>query len=248
MSKPFADSSRFYDYLYDDKNSALEAEYVSSILHQHGIKGNKLLEYGAGTGRHSRELSRLGYTVDGIDLSPSMISRAPESEGVTLNEGDIRYYRTVKRYSAVLALFHVVSYLQTNSCVLAAFNNVSKSLDSGGIFLFDFWYLPAVLSLKPQTRTKRVKTNEYTITRFAHPLIRYNENLVDVNYRYEISSPSASLQRSFDETHVMRYFSLPEIHMFLQLTGFKLLTAEEWLTKQQPSDRTWGLTVLAKKV
>ena len=38
----------------------------------------KILDVGCGTGRHSIELSKRGYTVTGIDLSESQLARARE--------------------------------------------------------------------------------------------------------------------------------------------------------------------------
>ena len=49
---------------------------------EHEIGYNKLLkliDVGCGTGRHSIELSRRGYSVTGIDLSESMLTKAREN-------------------------------------------------------------------------------------------------------------------------------------------------------------------------
>jgi ubiquinone/menaquinone biosynthesis C-methylase UbiE len=41
----------------------------------------KILDVGCGTGRHSIELSRRGYSVMGVDLSESLLARAREKAG-----------------------------------------------------------------------------------------------------------------------------------------------------------------------
>jgi len=41
-------------------------------------KEARILDIGCGTGRHSLELSKRGYDVTGIDLSPSMVKKAKE--------------------------------------------------------------------------------------------------------------------------------------------------------------------------
>ncbi len=44
-------------------------------------KAVKILDIGCGTGRHSIELARRGYTITGIDLSESQLARAREKAG-----------------------------------------------------------------------------------------------------------------------------------------------------------------------
>ena len=41
-------------------------------------KATRILDIGCGTGRHSIELAKRGYTVVGIDLSESLLKRAKE--------------------------------------------------------------------------------------------------------------------------------------------------------------------------
>jgi hypothetical protein len=39
----------------------------------------------------------------------------------------------------------------------------------------------------------------------------------------------------------MRYFSLPELDLLAEYTGFKREIAEEFLTREAPSNQTWGV-------
>ena len=51
----------------------------------------------------------------------------------------------------------------------------------------------------------------------------------------------------FKELHPMRYFFLPEMELFASKTGFEILSAEEWLTGESPSDNTWGTCIILQK-
>ena len=46
----------------------------------------------------------------------------------------------------------------------------------------------------------------------------------------------------------MRHFSTPEIKLLAYTTGFELLHAEEYLTKAAPSEKTWGVCYILKKI
>ncbi|MGO8176209.1 SAM-dependent methyltransferase, partial [Rhizobium ruizarguesonis] len=59
---------------------------------------------------------------------------------------------------------------------------VSNHLEDGGIFIFDFWYGPAVLWQRPSTRVKRLENDEISVVRVAESVVHDAENIVDVNY------------------------------------------------------------------
>jgi hypothetical protein len=153
-----------------------------------------------------------------------------------------------RRYDAVLALFHVVSYQVSNAQLQAVFKNAAAHLNQDGLFIFDFWYTPAVYAQQPSVRVKRMADEQVEITRIAEPVIYANENRVDVNYTiYARNKVDGSVQ-TLQERHPMRHFSLPEIDLLAQMTGFKRIHAEEFLSNAQPSPQTWGVCVTLKKV
>jgi len=82
----------------------------------------------------------------------------------------------------VIALFHVMSYQPRNADLRDAFATASAHLKRGGIFIFDYWYGPAVLTNLPTVRVKRVENGDIGVLRLSEPSIKVNENIVDINY------------------------------------------------------------------
>ena len=164
--------SRYYDLLYTDKDYIGEVDYVAATLAGNGITRGSLLEFGSGTGKHGRLLAAKGFEVVGIERSPEMLaiainsSNPPLTPGADFNNhtragsfacqvGDIRSVRVGRTFDAVLALFHVVSYQTTNDDVRAVFASAADHLPKGGLFLFDVWHGPAVLTQRPAVRVKQ---------------------------------------------------------------------------------------------
>ena len=217
-----------------------------------------MLELGCGTGIHAQMIASHGLSVLGIDLSPEMIRLAQDrltplnisSDKLDLISGDVRTFRSDRRFDVVTSLFHVLSYQLTDDDVNSMLKTVSHHLVNGGLFIFDFWYGPAVLWQRPSARIKELSDKEVEITRFANPILKQAENVVDVNYSLFIgnkNTPNSGI-RKITETHKMRYFFLREIKSFLFNHGFELVVAEEWITKAELSESTWGACVAARKI
>ncbi|MFC2097022.1 class I SAM-dependent methyltransferase [Bacteroidota bacterium] len=69
-----------YGQKYDNevfvKGTIGECDFIEKEINKN--KESKILDIGCGTGRHSIELSKRGYSVRGIDLSESLLKRARE--------------------------------------------------------------------------------------------------------------------------------------------------------------------------
>ena len=232
----FDNYSNYYDLLYQDKNYQEETNYISSLLKKYEINDGDLLEFGSGTGKHGCLLAEKGYNVHGIELSTEMVSKAKTHPKFNCQQGDIANVKMSQSFDAVLSLFHVMSYQISNNQIKAVFENASKHLNSGGLFIFDIWYSPAVHNLQPSVRVKRFENDKFKIIRVAEPKNFPNKNLVDVNYTFFINELRNNSLSSFKETHTMRHFSLPEIDVLAENYGFKLVEAQEFLSKKNPSE------------
>lgn len=240
--------SRYYDLLYRDKDYAAEVEYIVGLLAGHGILGRELLEFGSGTGKHGRLLAEHGYRVTGIERSAEMVAQAKATEGFSCQQGDICTVQLGRTFDAVLSLFHVVSYLVSNEALRAVFARAAEHLNPSGLFIFDIWYSPAVYAQRPEVRVKRMTDGAIEITRIAEPAIFPNENRVDVNYTVFARDLATGVYQTFTETHPMRHFSLPELDLLAEMSGFERLAAEAFLLGDEPGEGTWGVCLVLRKI
>src|SRR5688572_31109847 len=82
VRRPFyAEYAWAFDLLIDRPVRKECAAIVSWLLARGILPGSKVLDAGCGTGRYSAELSRRGYIVHGVDLSPELIDVARRSIG-----------------------------------------------------------------------------------------------------------------------------------------------------------------------
>lgn len=250
-NKIFDEYARYYDLLYRQKDYRAEADYLVRILGRLGIRSGAVLEFGAGTGQHGRLLAQAGYDVHGIELSETMVDRARTGEpqrGFSITVGDIRTARVSLPFDAVMALFHVVSYQTANEDVLAVFRNARSHLAKNGVFVFDVWYGPAVMTLKPSVREMRVEDEDVSVFRRAEPDWDVNRNQIDVRYAIKVTRKATGEISEFNEVHPMRYFSLPELDVFGAMTGFKREFAEEFLSGANLSSNSWGACVALRAI
>ena len=251
----FEKYAKYYDLLYQDKDYKGESDYISSLINTHLPKTKKILEFGSGSGIHGRLLGDLGYQVTGIERSQQMIdlgNKRAELNKATPNfncvQGDCTDTFIGNDFDAVISLFHVLSYQTSNESVTAMLNNAYKQLKPGGIFIFDYWYAPAVWNYRPTLRVKKVENSELKITRIAEPECGEDTNRVNVNYLTFIEDLSSGKISKIQETHEMRAFDLDEISQFSSSAGFEVLQSEAWMTKESPSPRTWGVCSTLKKL
>jgi SAM-dependent methyltransferase len=249
----FAAYSEYYDFLYSDKDYKAESDYALGLIAAHSSsRSGSILELGCGTGAHAELFAEMGWSVHGIDLSPYMIERAykraegsPQAAKLKFEQGDVRTFRRDECFDAVVSLFHVASYQTSNADLEGMFETAARHLKPGGIFLFDFWYGPAVLTERPAVRVKRFTNEQVSITRIAEPILEDHKNVVEVQYSISVRKGMEAHGEIF-EKHRMRYLFLPELEAMLERHGFTLEGTTEWMSGRAVSLNSWSVCAMAK--
>ena len=241
--KVFDAYSSYYNLLYKDKDYQGEADYIASLL---GNAVKTVFEMGCRTGKHASLLQKKGYDIFGIDLSETMLEQA-KALGVDCALGDVRTFECGKCFDAVISLFHVASYQNTDEDINKYFQTAKKHLKPKGKFIFDVWHKDAVLAQLPEKRVKKMENDEVQIVRYCEPNHLPEKNIVEVNYHIEILNKKSKEKQYIDECHSMRYFSYEEIEHFAHNAGFKIVENIVWMTHDKPSSDSWGVCYVCEK-
>ena len=250
--KQFGDLySQYYDLLYSDKEYDKEVEYIDNLIQQNTNTAKSILDMGCGTGKHAQLLCDKGYKVHGIDLSKDMLKiankrRKGKKKQLRFTHSNIQELNLKKKFDVVVSLFHVMSYQNTNEELLKAFQVAKKHLKKDGIFIFDFWYGPAVLTDLPVTRVKRLEDKKIKVTRVAEPTLNVMTNVVDVNYDIFIENRKSKNIITKKELHKMRYFFDTELKVLCESIGFSIVKRYKWMSCEKPDFGSWNVVWVLK--
>jgi SAM-dependent methyltransferase len=243
-----------YDVIYSEKDYAGEAELVTRLLTEHSQRPvQSLMDLGCGTGRHAFELARRGYDVVGVDRSAAMLGQAraqaaAEGLSVRFELGDVRNLDLGRKFDAALLLFAVLGYQTETPDVLATLGSARRHLEPGGLLLFDVWYGPAVLALKPSTRERVFDARGARLRRRSSGTLDIGRHLCRVDIEVERLSGDSVLE-SFAESHAVRYFFPLEIAHYLDDAGFELQRIGAFPDPDREADETtWNVVIVAQAV
>ncbi len=248
--------ARAYDQLYKDKDYVEECGLIERVFQTYGDGPiRSVLDLGCGTGSHAVRLAERGYEVVGVDRSDDMLESARKKASryqnpgkTTFCQGDLRTFQVERSFDAVIMMFAVLGYQLDNNDVVSALRTARKHLPVGGLFIFDVWYGPAVLSQKPSDRVKILPAEKGQILRAATSELDVQRHLCKVSYRLW-SFEGDRLLGQRDEIHLMRYFFPLELDLFLEHCEFSTVRLGAFPAFDNNVDEsTWNVLGVARAV
>ncbi len=134
-------NSPYYHQLYFNRDETEAALFIDKLIkYLKPAPGSFMLDVACGKGRHSLQLSRIGYDVTGIDLSVDSIEEAKKyaSENLHFYQHDMRLPFRINYYDYAFNFFTSFGYFQTQRENDNAIRTIAQSIKPNGTFVMDY--------------------------------------------------------------------------------------------------------------
>jgi SAM-dependent methyltransferase len=254
MSSYVGRYAELYNLFYADKPYAQEAAFVHECLRELGLSPTReILELACGTGSHAFQLEKYGYHITATDYSQDMLQvarrRASEAgSNVLFLQSDLREIRVpATDYDAVVCFFDSIGYLKTNEALTQALAGIRRRLRPHGIFIFEFWHAPAMLSQYSPLRIGRYTSPLGEIIRISETTLDVENRLANVDYTvYELKNDGT--YSTFREAHANRYFHVEEMRNLISIADMEVLKFFAGFQENESlDDKTWHVVAVVRK-
>ncbi|MFI3209002.1 MAG: class I SAM-dependent methyltransferase [Eubacteriales bacterium] len=250
MMESYTSFAKVYDTFMDNVPYDEWCTYLHNLLKEYNIEEGILLDLGCGTGSVTERLAEKGYDMIGVDYSSEMLDIAmqkasKEKHGILYLLQDMREFELYGTVNAVISLCDSMNYITEEEDLLSVFKLVNNYLDPGGIFIFD---------LNTEFKYKEL-LGEQTITESREDCTFIWDNYYDeeemIN-EYELTlfvqEQESKLYERFQEYHYQKAYKLEKVKALLEEAGLEFVTIYEAMTKDEPSETSERVYVVAREV
>lgn len=238
-----------YEELCDDCDYENWSQYFVMLLcgalhtEENNIAGLRGLDIGCGSGVFMRAFLKKGCVMSGVDISPAMLSVAEEKtreEGLRARyfQGDVTGLKTLEKYDFALSSNDVINYVPKNKLV-AAFKNVARALNKGGVYVFDISSERKFLT-KINGKVSADDRENVTYLSFG----KVEDSVATLDVTLFVRRKDGAFDR-FDELHTQYVYTRDEIENALLSAGFGIVSVGGIFGEN--AEETDRLCFLAKK-
>jgi len=222
------DEAEEYELWGYPDTTIVDCDFLEQAFEAHGHNIKEILDIACGTGRHSVEMAKRGYTVTGMDISESMINKAKEKAGalgITFIQEDMLNLSHMERYDAAYILFNTVSLVTRNDEIIKFMKAVNRALKKDGLFIVELgnlWAHMAEGSFHNSTTSHTQEKNEHKRKYTSKTVIGPNNSLYTHTRDAQYWKNQEELQPK-KRTVKQRVYSINELDLLSRLTGYELL-------------------------
>ncbi len=223
MAESYSVLGGFFEYLNADCDYAKWSQYLLDKIVKAGC-GRLGLDIGCGNGYFTRAFNKAGYRVDGMDVSPEMLSEAKTlaaKDGVRCEFllGDICKLKLCRKVDFCTAVNDCLNYVSPEK-LKTAFSHVYSALSKGGAFFFD-------ISSEKKIR-ETLGNNVFAEERDELSYVWFNtqtESGVKMDLTFFIKRPDGLFERA-EETHIQFAHREETVIKALEEVGFDRVECE----------------------
>ncbi len=123
----------------DEQEARQQVDFVEQTLPVNTSR--QILDLGCGSGRHANEMSSRGYSVTGLDLSPTLLELAKQKSTDASNRfvmADMRRLPFCRVFDVVVSFFTTFGYFDSDAENIKTLLSIESVLRPGGVFMQDY--------------------------------------------------------------------------------------------------------------
>jgi SAM-dependent methyltransferase len=220
----------WYDLIYlGIKDYPAESAAIADLIRARRPEATSLLDVACGTGGHLRHLREQFSTVEGVDISATMLRVAADNvPGVPLHQGDMRDFDLGRRFDAVACLFSAIGYLRSTDELHAAVARMAAHLNPRGVLVVDSWLYPDSFSPGHLGHTIS-EADGRTVMRMSQSTLDGNQSRLTMHHLVG----DAGGVRYFSDVHELTLFTRAEYESAFTAAGLREVTrVPGWSTER----------------
>ncbi len=213
-----------YEKLISDCDYEKWSQYLLNLIKEYscGVKG---LDLACGSGIITRFLAKNGYRMSGMDYSEQMLTQAKllsdkERLNVSYFKGDLNNLKTFEKYDFITCINDGINYVKQEKLV-NCFKSIAKSLNTGGIFLFD---VSSEYKLKSVIGNNMFGEDREDVSYLWFNTLK--ESSVEMDLSFFIKNGETYIKK--EESHVQYIHIESEIESALVKAGLTLIKKDEF--------------------
>ncbi len=218
---PYQGLAPIYDYVMRHVDYDEWAAFIRDVFARYAPETKHLIDLACGTGNVSSELSLLGFSITGADLSESMVRIAQEKAALrgddsTFVQRDLRALSGLGLFEGAVCMYDSFNYLLELEDIDETLSQVVGILQPGGLFVFDVCTERNSLTYFGDMHDRESGPG-FTYERHSYydTDVRLQHN--DFEIRFEGD------ETLYEESHVQRIYRLTDIEQRIKASPFELV-------------------------